>query len=286
MIDILGFLGEQRIAPPHVHIIDVGAMMIGANPWDALVQQRAATVTGFEPQADECARLEENAGPNHRYLPYALGDGARRRFHRCNAPMTSSMYEPNLKLAGRFQRLAEFMQVVEVSEIPTTRLDDVPEARGADLVKLDAQGFEHTILEHADAVLEAALIVQTEVCFVPLYKEQPLFADVDRLLRSRGFMLHTMLGIGTRTFKPLVVGGDLHAGLNQYLWSDAVYVRDPEAFADLTPEALLKLAILLHATYRSVDLVAVVLGQYDRLAGTRLTPAYLRALTAGGARAA
>jgi len=59
------------------------------------------------------------------------------------------------------------MQVVEAIEIETARLEDVPEAAGTDLLKLDAQGFELTILEHAGPVLERALAVQTEVCFVP-----------------------------------------------------------------------------------------------------------------------
>jgi len=99
------------------------------------------------------------------------------------------------------------------------------------------------------------------------------------LLRARGFMLHTLSGIGSRAYKPLVVRGDLNLGLNQVLWADAVYVPDLERIDRLPPDPLLKLAVILHAVYGSVDLAAVALGLHDRLAGGRLRAAYLRSLS-------
>jgi hypothetical protein len=113
---------------------------------------------------------------------------------------------------------------------------------------------------------------------VPLYKDQPLFADIDAHLRSKGFLLHQM-GFTGRTFKPMVFKNDINAMLSQWLWGDAVYVRDFMQFDALAPAELLKLAAILHENYRSFDLAAVALAAYDRISGSRLQPRYVQELT-------
>jgi hypothetical protein len=56
----------------------------------------------------------------HRYLPYAIGDGTRRKLYRCNPTMTSSLYEPNTPLLDCFQGLADAYRDVEVEDIQLT----------------------------------------------------------------------------------------------------------------------------------------------------------------------
>jgi hypothetical protein len=89
------------------------------------------------------------------------------------------------------------------------------------------------------------------------------------------------LGKAGRTFKPLIFRNDVNAGLSQILWGDAVYVRDFMSFDELSGPALLKIAAILHETYRSVDLVAVALEAYDRQHGTELQRAYINTLSGG-----
>ena len=122
MIDLLDLLAAAGVDPPRLRVVDVGAMALGAEAWDPLVERGVADVLGFEPQPDACAHLQAAAGPRRRYLPVALGDGERWPFHHCAAPMTSSVHAPDLALAARFQNLAPLMRVVEVGEIQTTRL--------------------------------------------------------------------------------------------------------------------------------------------------------------------
>jgi len=284
MIAIVGFLEQHGVLVPPILITDVGAMAVGGDPWDPLVERGTASVLGFEPQTEERRRLEAQGRANRRILPDAIGDGVEWPFHRCNYPMTSSMYPPNADFVTRFQNLGELMRVVDVTRVATRRLDDVAAARATDLLKLDTQGFELVILEHAPATLAHATLVQTEVSFVPLYRDQPLFADVDALMRRHGFMLHTMLDVGSRAFRPLVVNNNPSAGLRQWLWTDAVYVRDVAALPELAPDGLLKLAVLLHAVYGSYDLAAVALRHHDQATGSTLEQPYLEALV-GGTRA-
>jgi len=55
-----------------------------------------------------------------------------------------------------------------------------------------------------------------------------------------------------------MMNNDPNIALSQVLWSDAVYVPD-DTLDGMAPEALLKLAALLHEIYGSYDLYHVVL---------------------------
>jgi FkbM family methyltransferase len=265
---------------PRLKIVDVGAMSLGegTDPYSPLTMATPCDVYGFEPVAKEFEKLKASAKPGHHYLPYFVGDGSARTFYECNFTMTSSLFEPNTSLLAKFQNLEELARVQKTYPVQTTRLDDIPELKGTDFIKADVQGAELMVFEGAPRLLDDALVVHAEVEFVQLYKDQPLFADVDAHLRSKGFVLH-LLGKAGRTFKPLIFMNDVNAGLSQILWGDAVYVRDFMLFDGLSGQALLKIAAILHATYRSVDLVAVALEAYDRQHGTELQSAYMKKLS-------
>jgi FkbM family methyltransferase len=276
------FSFEEIVMPPSMMAVDIGAMLLDGqiDPLARLSQIGRLRVIGFEPQPAECEKLNALRRTGRQYLPYAIANGERRKFYVTNTGMTSSLLRPNLEFASLFNNLAELMRVVSTSDIDTVRLDDVAEVRaqGCDLLKLDTQGSEAEILAHASKTLEQCLIIQTEVEFVPLYKDQPLFADIDQLLRGRGFMFHRFLGLSGRTYKPLMVNDDPNIPLSQVLWSDAVYVPDLTRLDRLTPEALIKLAALLHEIYHSFDLCHVVLSAHDRRCGTSYSRRYFELL--------
>jgi hypothetical protein len=125
--------------------------------------------------------------------------------------------------------------------------------------------------------LRTILAVHIEVEFLPLYKDQPLFADIDSFLRGQGFVFHTLVPHG-RAFKPIGVNNDPSAWVRQTLWADAVYIRDFMRFPELAPEQLLKLAAILHEIYQSIDAAAFALGAYDAQNGSGLQGSYLRRL--------
>ncbi len=266
---------------PVIKIVDVGAMDMGegTEAYAAIAREVACHVIGFEPQADQCAKLAARGKKEHTYLPYFIGDGSRRTFHECRFAPTSSLFEPNTELLSRFQNLANLVSVVRTSEVETKRLDDIPEVADADFLKLDVQGAELLVLQGAERTLDHVVVVQTEVEFLELYKGQPLFADIDAHLRRRGFAFHRFAHTMGRTLQPLVFKNDLNAALSQTLWGDAIYVRDFMAFDQLTPAQLLKLATILHVNYRSFDLAAAALGACDRQTGGQVFQDYVRALT-------
>jgi len=283
-VDILGFLDSQAVTRPPLKIIDVGAMDVGeAEPWARLVQSGAARLTGFEPNPAECEKLNAAAKPNTQYLPHALGDGGRHTLHIGAAPMTSSLFEPDPSVMKQFHSLWEYCETTEEMPLDTVRLDDIDEARPMDFLKLDVQGAELMVLEAAAAALTDTVAIQAEVGFLPIYKDQPLFADVDRFLRAHGFAFHTMVGVGSRPFRPLIKDGDPNRGFAQVIWSNALCFRDPISFpklADDAPDTLLKIAILAHELYGAFDLAAVALQHYGAARHPGLATAYIRALTA------
>jgi FkbM family methyltransferase len=276
------FFFEEIVMPPSMTAVDIGAMLLTGqtDPLARLSELGRLRVIGFEPQPVECDKLNALGRPGRRYLPFAIANGERRKFYVTNTGMTSSLLPPNLRVASHFNNLAELMQVVATPEIDTVRLDDVAEIReqGCDLLKLDTQGSEAEILAHASRTLEHCLIIQSEVEFVPLYERQPLFADVDQLLRGRGFMFHRFVGLAGRTYRPLMLNDDPNIPMSQLLWGDAVYVPDLTRLDHLEPKALLKLAALLHEVYRSFDLCHVVLSAHDRQCGTSYSRQYFELL--------
>ncbi len=276
MHDIFEALNHAGVVPDTIQITDVGAMDAGGpEQWSRLVDQGRANLLGFEPQKEECDRCNAAAGAGRLYLPVALGDGTTRPFHQCRFAPTSSFYKPNVDVIAQYDCLEAQMEIVGTELIPTKRLDDIEQARRTDFLKLDVQGAELDILAHATETLQHVGMIQTEVCFLPLYENQPLFADIDTFLRARGFELYTLLVFGTRVMLPLTPTDIPLARHRQALWSDAVYLKSSNHTPEgLDPTALLKRAILVHELYQSYDVVARDLQYHDRITGKRTFEIY------------
>ena len=269
---LLTLLGDRA---PGVRVVDVGALF-GALPmlYAPLLKIQGTEVIGFEPLRAECDRLNGLFGPRHKFLPYAVGDGRKSLFYRTQFINCSSLLEPDLKLMSHFQNLADFCRPVATSEMITVRLDDVPEARGADYIKIDVQGAEDQVLAGAHLCLDSVLALQTEIEFLPIYKGQPLFGDLDATLRSRGFMFHRFTNLEGRT---LLDSGfvDGETCRSQQLFGDAMYIRPIDSWGDLTSDRVLKLALILDSLCGSRDFCASLLQVYDRREGTDLFHEYI-----------
>ena len=262
----------QILAPTRpTAIVDVGANPIdGDPPYKTMLAAGLCDVIGFEPQADALARLQKMAGPRERYLPHALGDGTSRDLHVCGIEGMTSLLAPDPAQLALFNLFPIWGEVKNTIRVSTRRLDDIAEIASMDFLKMDIQGCERDVLRHGKNKLAETIAIQTEMSFVPLYKDQPVFGEMDILLRELGFLPHCFAELKVWPLAPTVVGGQPNRGLRQLLEADMVYVRDFTRASNMSVEQWKHLALVAHHCYRSADLAARAL---NMLAELKIIPA-------------
>lgn len=265
-----------------VKVVDIGANPIDSDPpYLSMLKRGHAEVVGFEPNPDALAKLLEKMGPDETYLPDAVGDGGRHVLRLCHAPGMTSLLEPDQRVLSLFHGFPLWGQVVAREELDTVRLDDVPETAGADMIKIDIQGGELMALRSGIERLRDVVVIQTEVEFLPLYKDQPLFSEVEQFLRSQGFIFHRFFPLESRILQPVLINGNTYGGLSQQVYADAVFVRDFISLDGYSDRQLLAAASIVHNCYDSMDLCLRFLYEYDRRTGSITAEHYFRRLTGG-----
>lgn len=224
----------QALARTPLGFVDVGARG-GVHP---LVEPlaRHTAVLGFEPAADECARLRDEIAQGSPWAcceiePQALGE--RRgpaELHVLTAPTNSSLRHPNDDFTRRYG-MAKW-RVLEREPLETTTLDHVlfeerrDETFWGELLKLDTQGTEYEILAGSCRTLaERTVAIVSEVSFCELYRGQRLFSEVEMLLRQQGFAFYGFASLHHRSQRML--DKKTAAGRERLMYADAVFLRDP-----------------------------------------------------------
>jgi hypothetical protein len=156
------------------------------------------------------------------------------------------------------------LRMVRSHQVQTTTLDAALAGEGAiDFLKLDIQGFELMALQGAARTLAHVAMIQTEAEFVPIYRDQPLFSNIDLFLRGAGFDFLDFHTLARRA--PVVPSGRIR---NEHLlWSDAIFAARIEHASDRT---LLAQAIIALALYDRWSVAERALAAYDSRRGTHL----------------
>ncbi|MCA1388112.1 FkbM family methyltransferase [Bradyrhizobium sp. IC3123] len=238
-------------------VIDVGANPIdGEPPYRAMLQRRLCTVVGFEPQEEALVELNARKSDLESYYHYVIGNGHKAKLRLCRLPGMTSLLLPDQNALSHFAKFSEWGSVVSEHPVHTRRLDDIAEIGHLDFLKIDVQGSELAVFGGARQKLKQAVVIETEVSFLCLYKDQPTFGDIDAELRKQGFVPHAFTAVKQRMIAPLSDPSNPHAAMNQLLEADIVYVRNFMRPADMTVEQLKHLAMISHHCYRSFDLAA------------------------------
>jgi FkbM family methyltransferase len=172
-------------------VADVGCRWGFADFWQQLSPH--VTLYGFDPDPAECERLRATYKDSNVHLvPLALAEEpGERTLYLTREMACSSLYRPDPALTAGFPELACAAEV-GTSKIVVTTLDAWSAANavsGIDFIKLDTQGAELDVLRGGERTLASVRALEVEVEFNPIYVGQPLFGDVDRFLRDRGFVL-------------------------------------------------------------------------------------------------
>lgn len=238
-------------------VVDVGASPLdgGAPPYKSMLEKGLCTLVGFDPQQQAIKALQARKSAAETYLPYAVGDGDEHTLHICSGTGMTSLLEPDPLSLQMFKGFSDWGRVVRREPVKTVRLDDVAEVERLDFLKIDVQGGELAVFKGGREKLRSAVVVQTEVSFVQLYKEQPTAGEIDAELRGLGFIPHAFAAIHRRLLAPFG-SPDPAAALNQLLEADLVYVRDFRLHEQMSDAQLTHLALVAHHAYASFDLAA------------------------------
>ena len=158
--------------------------------------------------------------------------------------------------------IAYLKNITEINTISIDEFSNDHNLESVDFIKIDIQGAELDVFKGGKRILEKTLMIVTEVEFVEQYIDQPLFGDVSSFLKDRDFMLHKFLGYGTRSLKPIIFNQNKNFG-TQFLWSDALFIRNVLNFSKLSDEDLIKSATLAYI-YKSPDLTYFYLEKFDK----------------------
>ena len=256
-------------------IFEIGALPVEGQeePFHSLVDYfPGSQIIAFEIDKTLCKELNKKAKPGMKYYPAALGYKEEQRvFYETAHPMCCSLYKPNEELMKKYNNL-EVAMLKSTNTITTTSLDNFVDnysIAGADFIKIDIQGAELDVFKGSTNVLEEVVFIVSEVEFIPLYIDQPLFGDICKYLSEKNFMFHKFLGIGGRTIRPILMDDNPNFA-NQHMWSDAVFIREINKLSELSSSKLLKMGILSYI-YRSPDVSFLCLKIYDERESTNIS---------------
>ena len=279
-----------KLAPRALKLIDIGARSGVQAPWTSL--REFVNFIAFEPDQEEYQALQATKRPGDLIFNTALAESVGKRELRLTASRgCSSLYEPNCEFLNQFPDFSRF-DVEKSVPVVTECLDSlIADGRldGFDFVKIDVQGAELDILKGGSkSLMDNTLGLEVEVEFQPMYKGQPLFADVDQFVRSKlGLELQDLRKAYWKYSEGRGVGGTK----GKLIFGDALYLRAPDALVAQCaklPQShaaeKFQLALLVGVAYGCIDYSLRILAQTEvqKLLGQEVESSWRSAIMAHG----
>ena len=228
-----------------ITILDVGARYAYHDPCWLPIPPERIRIYGFEPDTEECARVNAGAqdqGLDYTCFPLALWSRAETlTLNVCpKLPGSASLYPFDFallnrwKVAGAADEYVMGREMEEVREIPLTTetLDHWREAYGiggVDFVRMNIEGAELEALRGGTGLLPQTLGLLAEVSTVD--DGRPLFADLDVFVRGQGFHFFDFFNLNHvgRARSPLTVAKMPRVSPRggQCTQAYPLYLRDP-----------------------------------------------------------
>ena len=221
---------ERFLKKSPLVLVDVGASGGIQEKWKRCAP--FVRVIGFEPDDRSVGELhaDTSADTSATFLSVGLHNKkASIPLYLTRTKTDTSMFEPDMAFvkkfphADRFEVVATDMMQVDTldSQLNGHKITDV------DFIKVDTQGSELFILQGAASILDRAVFgVEVEVEFSSVYRNQPLFADVDAFMRSCGFQLFDL----APCFWKRKRGKDLGGERGQIIYANALYLKESKTF--------------------------------------------------------
>ena len=252
-----------KIETPIV-ICDIGASPVDTTPFiDDLINNTNSILYGFEPNEDEFQKLTQTE--RKKYFNIAVGNGKTETLNICAAPGMSSVLKPDLKYLNLFHGFAKWAEIIKTIDIQTKKLDEINFEEKIDFFKIDVQGYEYEIINYGKNKIKESLIIQIETSPIPLYKNEKSFSNICSQLEDLGFNLHMFNKINTRCFKPMTLQNSIYSGINHLFQLDCVFIRNLNLIDNLNVEELKKLSLILFYSFKSYDLVDMLVQKISEI---------------------
>lgn len=246
-------VGNQLLANNPLWVVDVGASG-GIDPkWAKFTSAYRGIL--FEPDPREYEILKSKSGKNLIVLNSALSDSVNAvDFNLCRKQQVSSVYLPNADFLSKFPNYERF-EVTKTIKLKTDTLDNQLKTNGIaeiDFMKIDTQGHELPILKGSVDYLYNAIGLEIEVEFAQLYRNQPLFNQVDTFVRENDFELFDIRRYFWKRKGSINTGGQK----GQLVFGDALYFKTPEQILlmnNITQEKIIR-SICVYLVYGYLDL--------------------------------
>lgn len=177
---------------------------------------------------------------------------------------------------GRKVRMSDIYEIAHTESVDCISIDDFAakeKIADIDYIKVDIEGAELELLEESPVSLDKAMGVSVDVIFHEDWIGAPIFADVDRFLRSKGFVLYDLRSIkrNEQYDAPFTLkneGGEEHG---QIACADAIYLRDFLETKSPTPsfEKLMKLAVAAEVNRHADFAFELIVYARDQVADDR-----------------
>ncbi len=176
-----------ELLPRNLIYCDVGARGgVSEFPWNNI--SPIIDTISFEPEVNEFNNLLPLKKDNDLLFNTALySSDIKTTLNVTRSPGAASIYEPNMSFLEQFPDSDRFI-IDDRVQIQTKTLDsfyDSGQISDLDFIKLDVQGAELDVINGGKHLLRDNVFgMNVEVEFQPLYKDQPLFSDVDQFIRN------------------------------------------------------------------------------------------------------
>ena len=229
-----------------ITLLDLGAAGEIEPRWRSLTKN--LNYIGFEADDRSFSKLSNSKNCNSYTIlnTFAWNDKRDLKFYLCEDPQVSSSFEPNKNFLNRFQNSKRF-EIKKIENFYTSTIDSELINTSIDFAKLDIQGAELSALKGMVTKLPDCLGLEIEVEFTSLYKNQPLFGDINSFLTDQGFEFFDFTNLcrwERSEFNPY----------GQCVFGDGLWLRSPEHIAKNNKNKHLKY-IAICAIYGRYDLI-------------------------------
>ena len=221
-----------------ITVVDVGARSGSAEELEPLASN--ICFIGFDADSDEVQRLNTQLSTyaKSKYVASFVGQKKGRvSFDLHKEAGNSSIYQFSSEYTKWFRR-DKSDPVKQTFLINTDSLDNLID-HDVDFIKLDTQGTEFEIICGAPRCVGSALMVESELEFIEMYKGQKLAHDVIGMMSDQGFELLYL----NRVFMNSAQYGGSSRG--QLIFGDALFGVSRKRALELSVEKKMKYCALL-----------------------------------------